>query len=174
MAPLLKQEPARYEHREGACIQLKNLTRPRHFDASVRKKCCELPHDVFFVVNKKCSFRAGLLLSSHQLRLIGMGGETINGVDTSPNSNILAEDVHLLDAVNNLARESSRGCVADDQDARILAPEIVPEVVAHAAAVHMPEPAVMMAPLWTLFIATDSAVFRVECKPGKANGSSPS
>src|SRR5258708_37463503 len=63
-----------------------------------------------------------------------MGGETINGVDASPNRNILAEDVHLLDAVNNLASKRPDGGVADEHDARILATEIVLEVVAHAAA----------------------------------------
>jgi hypothetical protein len=41
--------------------QLKNLIRPRHFDASVDKICRELPHG-----------------------LVGMCGETINGVDASP------------------------------------------------------------------------------------------
>src|ERR1039458_8846865 len=63
-----------------------------------------------------------------------MGGETINGVDASPNRNILTENVHLLLAVDNAARESPNGCVADKHDARILATEIVLEVVAHAAA----------------------------------------
>ena len=96
--------------------------------------CRELPHDVFFAVNKERTFRAGLLLPSQQLRLVGMGGETINGVDASPNRNILAENVHLLGAVDNSARESPNGCVADEHDARILATEIVLEVVAHAAA----------------------------------------
>jgi hypothetical protein len=64
--------------------QLKNLIRPRHFDASVDKICRELPHDVFFAVNKERTFCACLLLPSQQLRLVGMCGETINGVDASP------------------------------------------------------------------------------------------
>src|ERR1035437_10303155 len=63
-----------------------------------------------------------------------MGGETINGVDASPNRNILAENVHLLLAVDNPPRESPNGCVAVEHDARIRATEIVLEVVAHAAA----------------------------------------
>jgi len=110
------------------------LIRPRHFNLSVDKTCGELLHDVFFAVNKERTFRAGLLLPSQQLGLVGMAGETINGVDASPNRNILAEDVHLLDAVDNLARKSPDGCVADEHNARILATEIVLEVVAHAAA----------------------------------------
>src|ERR1700731_2905915 len=114
--------------------QLKNLIRRRHFDASVGKMCRKLPHDVFFAVNKERTFCAGLLLPSQQLRLVGMGGETINGVDASPNRNILAENAHLLGAVDNLARKSPNGCVADEHDARILATEIVSEVMAHAAA----------------------------------------
>ena len=48
--------------------------------------CRELPHDVFFAVNKERAFHAGLLLPSQQLRLVGMGGETINGIDASPNN----------------------------------------------------------------------------------------
>src|ERR1035437_4452667 len=63
-----------------------------------------------------------------------MGGETINGVDASPNRNILTENVHLLLAVDNTARKSPTGCVPDEHDARIFATEIVLEVVAHAAA----------------------------------------
>ena len=63
-----------------------------------------------------------------------MGGETINGVDSSPNQNILTKNVHLLLAVNNTARESPCGCIADEHDARIRASEIVLEVMAHAAA----------------------------------------
>jgi hypothetical protein len=50
--------------------KLKNLIRLRHFDASVGKMCPELPHGVFFAVNKECTFRAGLLLPSQQLRSI--------------------------------------------------------------------------------------------------------
>src|SRR5450830_2012147 len=96
--------------------------------------CRKLLHGVFFAVNKERSFRAGLLLPSQQLSLVGMGGETVNGVNASPNRNILTEYVHLLLAVDNTARESSNGCVADEHDARILATEIVLEVVAHAAA----------------------------------------
>src|SRR5664279_1105640 len=125
---------ARYEHRQGASSQLKNLIRLRHFDASVKKMCPELPHGVFFAVDKECTFRAGLLLPSQQLRLVGVGGETINGIDASPDRNILAENVHLLLAVDNTARESPNGRVADKHDARILATKIVLEVVAHAAA----------------------------------------
>ena len=64
--------------------------------------------DVFFAVNKECTLRAGLLLPSQQLRLVGVGGETIDGVDASPNRNILAENVHLLGAVDNTAREKSQ------------------------------------------------------------------
>jgi len=94
----------------------------------------ELPHYIFFAVNQERAFRAGLLLPSQQLRLVGMGGETIDGVDASPNRNILTENVHLLGAVDNKAPESPGGCVADEYNARILAAEIVPEVVAHAAA----------------------------------------
>ena len=52
----------------------------------------------------------------------------------SPNRNILAQDVHLLGTVDNAARESPNGCVADEHNARILAPEIVLKVVAHATA----------------------------------------
>src|ERR1700730_1163690 len=40
----------------------------------------------------------------------------------------------LFGAVDNLARKSPNGCVADEHDARILPTEIVLEVVAHAAA----------------------------------------
>ena len=101
---------------------------------SVDKTCGELLHDVFFAVNKERTFRAGLLLPSQQLGLVGMRGETIDGLDASPNRNILAENVHLLGAVDNLARKSPDGCVADKHNARILATEIVLEVVAHAAA----------------------------------------
>jgi len=54
-------------------------------------------------------------------------------VYASPNRNILAEDFHLQGAGDNKARESPNRCVADEHDARILATEIVPEVVAHAA-----------------------------------------
>ena len=96
--------------------------------------CRELPHGVFFAVNKERTFCAGLLLPSQQLRLVGMSGETINRVDASPNRNILAENVHLLVAVDNMARESPNGCVANEHDARILATEIVLEVVTHATA----------------------------------------
>src|SRR5450830_388070 len=63
-----------------------------------------------------------------------MSGKTINGVNAGPNRNILAKNVHLLGAVDNTARESPNGCVADEHDARIRATEIVLEVVAHAAA----------------------------------------
>ena len=91
-------------------------------------------HDVLFAVNKERTFRTGQLLPSQQLRLVGMGGETINSVDASPNRNILAENIHLLGAVDNTARKSPNGCVADEHDAQLLAIEIVLEVVAHAAA----------------------------------------
>ena len=92
--------------------------------------CRELPHGIFFAMNKKRTFRAGLLLPSQQFRLVGMGGEPINGVDASANRNILTEYVHLLLAVDNTASESPNGCVADEHDARIFATEIVLEVVA--------------------------------------------
>jgi hypothetical protein len=63
--------------RGSVSSQLENLIRRRHFDASVGKMCRELPHDVFFAVNKERAFCAGLLLPSQQLRLVGMAGETI-------------------------------------------------------------------------------------------------
>lgn len=72
--------------------------------------------------------------ASEELRLIGVGGETINGVDASPNRNFFAENNHLLGAVDYAAGESPNSCVADKYDARILATEVVLEVVAHAAA----------------------------------------
>src|SRR5664280_593223 len=125
---------ARCEHRQGASSQLKNLIRLRHFDASVNKMCRKLLHGVFFAMDKECTFRAGLLLPRQQLRLVGMSGETINGVDASPNWNIFAKNVHLLGAVDNTARESPNRCVADEHDARIRATEIVLEVVADEAA----------------------------------------
>jgi hypothetical protein len=61
------------EHCPGVSSQLKNLIRLRHFDASAGKMCRELLHDVPFAVNEEGTFRAGLLLPSQQLRLIGMG-----------------------------------------------------------------------------------------------------
>ena len=96
--------------------------------------CRELLHDVFLAVNKERTLSARLLLPGQQLRLVGMGGETIDGVDAGPNRNILAENVHLLGAVDNLACKRPDGGVADEHDARILATKIVLEVVAHAAA----------------------------------------
>src|SRR5476649_1138748 len=108
--------------------------RPWHFDASVNKMCRKLLHGVFFAVDKERTFRSGLLLPSQQLRLVGMSGETVNGVDASPNRNILTENVRLLLAVDNTARERSNGCVANEHDARSFATEIVLEMVAHAAA----------------------------------------
>ena len=98
--------------------------------ASFDRICRELPHDVFFAVNKEGALRAGLLLPRQQLRLVGMRGESVDGVDASPNRNILAENVHLLGAVDNTARESPVRCVADEYDARILATDIVLKVVA--------------------------------------------
>src|SRR5580704_13195421 len=95
--------------------------------------CSELPHGVFFAVDKERMFCASLLLPSQQLRLVGMGGKAIDGVDASPNRNVFAEDIHVLGAVDNLACKSPNGCVADEHDARILPTEIVLEVVAHAA-----------------------------------------
>ena len=56
----------------GISLQLKNLIRLWHFDASVGKMRRKLLHDVLFAVNKEGTFRAGLLLPSQQLRLIGM------------------------------------------------------------------------------------------------------
>src|SRR5205085_1334735 len=78
--------------------------------------------------------RACLFLPSQQLRLVGMGGKTIDGIDASPNRNLLTDNVHLLGAVDDTARESPNGCVSDEHDARFLATEIVQEVVAHTAA----------------------------------------
>jgi len=82
---LAKLERWRVGFRGGVGSQLENLIRCRHFDASVGKMCRELPQDVFFAVNEERSFCAGLLLPSQQLRLVGIGGKTINGVDSSPN-----------------------------------------------------------------------------------------
>ena len=39
--------------------------------------------------------------------------------------------------------------------------------------VHMPEPAMMIAPLLTAFMAMDSAVSRVKCSAGRLRGSCP-
>ena len=96
--------------------------------------CRELPHRVVFAVNKEGTLRADLPLPGQQLRLVGMGGESVDGVDASPNRIILAENVHLLGAVDNAARESTAGCIADEHDARILATDIVLEVVPYTAA----------------------------------------
>ena len=84
-------------------------------------------------MNKERALRAGLLLPRQQLSLVGMGGETINGVNASPNRDILAEDIHLFGAIDNAARESPIGCVADEYDTRILATEIVLEMVPYTA-----------------------------------------
>src|SRR5664279_5148075 len=101
---------------------------------SVGKMCCELFHGVVFAVNKKRAFRAGLLLPLQQLSFVGMGGKPIDGVDTSLNRDVLAKDSHLFGAVDNTARESSNGCVADEHHPGILPTWIVLQVVAHAAA----------------------------------------
>jgi hypothetical protein len=37
--------------------------------------CRELPHGVFFAVNKKRTFRAGLFLPRQQLGFVDMGGK---------------------------------------------------------------------------------------------------
>src|ERR1039457_632864 len=129
-----KRSWARHEHRQGASLKFKDLIRPRHFDTSAGKMCRELPHDVLFAVNKERTFRAGLFLPRQQLSFVGMGGKPIDGVDASLNRDVLTKDSHLLSAVDNTARESSKGCVADEHDARILATQIVLQVVAHAAA----------------------------------------
>ena len=80
----------------------------------------ELPHDAFFAVNEKRTLCAGFLLPRQQLSFVGMGGKPIDGVDACLNGDVLAKDSHLLGAVDNTARESSNGCVADEHDARIL------------------------------------------------------
>jgi len=120
--------------RHRASSQLKNLIRLRHFNASIGKMSRKLLYGVFFAVDKERMFRSGPLLPSQQLRLVGMSGETVNGVDASANWNIFTENVHVLLAVDNTPRESPTGCVADEHDARIRATEIVLEMVAHAAA----------------------------------------
>ena len=89
----------------------------RHFDASIGKSCRELLHGVFVTVNKKRSLRTGLLLPCQEFSLVGMGGEPVDRVDASSNWNILAEYVHLLGAVDDAARKSPDGCVADEHDA---------------------------------------------------------
>jgi hypothetical protein len=106
----------------------------RHFDESVDKMCSELPHGIFLAVNKERTFRSSLFLPSQQLRLVGVGREPIDGVDASPNWNILAQNVHLLGAVDDAARERPNSCVANKHDARVLATDIVLNVVEHAAA----------------------------------------
>ena len=63
---------ARNEHCQSVSSQVKNLIGARHFDASVGKMRRKPLHDVLFAVNKKGTLRAGLLLPSQQLRLIGM------------------------------------------------------------------------------------------------------
>src|ERR1700722_10331706 len=85
-----------------ASSQNEFLIRSGHLDSRVGKACSELPHGVFFAVNEKRARRAGLLSPSQQLRLVGMGGETVDGVDASPNRNILAENAHLFGAVDNI------------------------------------------------------------------------
>jgi hypothetical protein len=121
-------------HRQGTSLQLKNLIRPRHFDASVGKNCRELPHGAFLAVNKERAIRTGLLLPSQQLRLIGMAGEAIDGVNTGLNGNILAKNIYLLGAVDDNARKRPNGCIADEDDTRLFAAEVVLEVVANTAA----------------------------------------
>jgi hypothetical protein len=115
-------------------LQLKNLIRPGHFDASVGKMCRELVHGPFFAVDKERAFRTCLLLPSQQLGLVGMAGEAIDGVDASLNRNILPKNVDLLGAVDDAARKRPNGCIADENDARLFPAEIVLEVVANTAA----------------------------------------
>ena len=100
-----------------------------HLDPSISQFFCELLHCVFFAVHQERTLRAGLLLPSEQLRLISMRGETIDGVDSSPNRKSLAQNVHLFGAVDNLAGKSPNSCVTDEYDGRILTADIVLEVV---------------------------------------------
>ena len=110
------------------------MIRLRHFDLSVGKVRRELVHGVFFAVNEECTLCAGLLLPGQQFGLVGMGGEAVDGIDARPDRNVLAENAHLLGAVDDVARERATGCVADEYDARIVATEIVLQVMAHTAA----------------------------------------
>ena len=141
--------------------------RCRQFDAGIEKLCRELLHGAVFAVNKERALRASLLLPRQQLCLVGVGGEAVDGVDACSDGDILTEDCHMFGTVDDAACERPNGGVADKHDARILTTKIVLEVVADATAGAHSRAGYDDAPPWTSFIATDSAVSRVKCNPGR-------
>ena len=82
-------------------------------------------------MHKERAFRAGLLVPGQKLRLVRMGGEPVDGVDPSPNRDLLTENVHFLGAVDDTAAKRSIGSRADKHDARGVV-KIVPKVMTDA------------------------------------------
>src|SRR5271157_5233758 len=63
-----------------------------------------------------------------------MGGETVDRVDASSHRNLFTKNVYLLGAIDDLPGQSATGGVSDKHDARLRAPQVVLEMVAHATA----------------------------------------
>ncbi|HEV2547473.1 MAG TPA: hypothetical protein VGU20_09055 [Stellaceae bacterium] len=66
--------------------------------------------------------------------LVGMGRKAIDRVDVRADGDVLAEEVHVLGAIDDPPRERPRGGIADEDDSRFLPPEIVPQMMTHPTA----------------------------------------
>ena len=76
----------------------------------------ERGHAALLTVDEKSSFRARLSLPVQQFGLIGMGRKPVNRADTRPDRNVVAEDSHLLGAIDDPTCESAAGSVSDEHD----------------------------------------------------------
>src|SRR5690606_26013090 len=71
----------------------------------------------------------------HQARLAGVRGQAADGVAGGVDADLLAEQAHRLRPVHQAATERAPGLVADEHDVRLAPAQVLPQVVADAAAV---------------------------------------
>src|SRR5262249_38480173 len=105
---------------QGASLELKLLMQRGNFNPSRRELARENPHGVALTVDQKGGLDTlDRRVPSEEFRLIGMGREAANGADAGADSDWLAEHLHPLGAVDDLAGECARGGVAHEDHARL-------------------------------------------------------
>lgn len=108
----------------------------------VLEMASEMPHDSFIAVYQNRTAGAGPAVPLQQFSLVGMGGESADGVNFRADGNLVAEESHLFNAVDNVPRQSTFSGIPHEDDTGLRAAQVIPEMVtdppssAHPGASH--------------------------------------
>src|ERR1043165_5446517 len=115
-------------------LYFKALAQPRHDYFGPLEEGLQRIHRRLFAMHQERALGGGAGMPVGELAAVGMGRETANRIDVRLDRDLLAHDLHPWRVVDHAAGERALRGEADDDDPRLLAPEVVHQVMHQAPA----------------------------------------